>query len=81
MWGCLAKVGIPDPQRTKIGPKTVDFNNFICISYAQNRAAYRFILVHENSVFGAIGESRDAEFFGNEFPMKFCASRMLPGDC
>jgi len=45
------------------------------IDYAQNSAAYRFILTHENGVFG--GESRDVKFFENVFSIKYCASRML----
>ena len=42
-----------------------------------NSAAYRFILIHENDLFGAIRKSRDAEFFENVFPMKSCTSCML----
>ena len=54
VWGCIAKFGIPDPQRTKIGPKAVDS---IFIGYAQNSAPYRVILIH-------------TKFYENVFPMK-----------
>ena len=33
VWGCLAKVSIPEPKKRKIGPKTVDT---IFIGYALN---------------------------------------------
>jgi len=60
VWGCLAKIGILDPQRIKIGPRPVDS---IFIRYGHNGATYRFILIHESGVFGAIHESRGTEFF------------------
>ena len=41
VWGCLAKVEVPVPKKTKIGLKTVDC---VFISYAQNSSAYRFDL-------------------------------------
>ena len=43
VWGCLAKVVIPDPKKVKIGPKTVDC---VFIRYAKSSNAYRF-LVHK----------------------------------
>ena len=46
VWGCLAKVAIPDPKTVKIGPKTVDC---IFIGYAHNSVAYRF-LVHKSEI-------------------------------
>ena len=36
VWGCLAKVPIPVPKRTRIGPKTVDC---VFIGYAQDSSA------------------------------------------
>ena len=42
VWGCLAKVSIPVPKRTKLGPKTVDY---IFIGYAKNSNAYRFLVI------------------------------------
>ncbi|KAK9100306.1 hypothetical protein Scep_023736 [Stephania cephalantha] len=70
VWGCLAKVQIPLPKRTKLGPKTVDC---VFIGFAKNSAAYRFLVVKshisdisENSII----ESVDAEFFEHIFPFK-----------
>ncbi|KAK9944760.1 hypothetical protein M0R45_010310 [Rubus argutus] len=70
VWGCLAKVAIPEPKRVKIGPKTVDC---VFIGYASNSSAYRFLVhksenvdIHVNTVI----ESRNAEFFENIFPCK-----------
>ena len=63
MWGCLAKVPLPDFKREKIGPKTF---NSVFIGYAQNNVAYRFMSLNDLS----ISESRDAEFFEHVFPLK-----------
>ncbi|XP_074579060.1 uncharacterized protein LOC141835562 [Curcuma longa] len=75
VWGCLAKVMVPDPKRIKIGPKTVDC---IFIGYAHNSCAYRFLVylllvyesqvpeIHKNSII----ESRNASFFEHVFPYK-----------
>ena len=46
VWGCLAKVAIPDPKKVKIGPKTV---GCVFIGYATNSSAYRF-LVHKSDI-------------------------------
>ena len=70
VWGCLAKVAVPTPKKTKIGPKTVDC---IFIGYAHNSNAYRF-LVHESKISdihkNTIMESRNASFFEGVFPCK-----------
>ena len=42
MWGCLAKVTLPDPKKRKIRSKTSDC---IFIGYASNIAAYRFLVL------------------------------------
>ena len=63
MWGCLAKVGIPELQRKKIGSKT---NDSIFIGCAENSAAYSFLLTKMN----IIVESANAEFFEHIYPMK-----------
>ena len=70
MWGCLAKVEIPKPKKVKIGPKTIDC---VFIGYAQNSAAYRFLVhkseidnIHESTVI----ELRNARFFEHIFPLK-----------
>ncbi|KAL0322768.1 UNVERIFIED_CONTAM: Retrovirus-related Pol polyprotein from transposon TNT 1-94 [Sesamum angustifolium] len=61
-WGCLAKVAYPEFKKSNIGPKTFDC---VFIGYAQNSAAYRFMCLKDSS----ICESRDAEFFEQEFPL------------
>ncbi len=63
VWGCLEKVGIPEPQREKIGPKTKDS---VFIGYAENSAAYRCLVLETNTIV----ETRDADFFEQIFPMK-----------
>ena len=70
VWGCLAKVVVPIPKRTKIGPKTVDC---VFIDYAHNSTAYRFLIyksdipdLHVNTII----ESRNASFFEEIFPYK-----------
>ena len=70
MWGYLAKVAIPSPKKTKIGPKTVDS---IFIGYAKNSRAYRFLshkLEHSEKHVNNIIESRNASFFEHVFPNK-----------
>ena len=37
MWGCLAKVVIPNHKKVKIGPKIVDY---VLIGYVNNSSAY-----------------------------------------
>ena len=68
--GCLAKVLIPLPKRTKLGPKTIDC---VFIGFANASAAYRFLVykseVHDIHV-NTILESIDAEFFEDVFPYK-----------
>ena len=75
VWGCLAKVNIPEPKRKKIGPKTVDA---IFVRYSLDSNTYRFLVI--NSEISEISnntliESRDATFFENVFPFK---SRSVP---
>ena len=70
MWGCLAKVVVPIPKRTKIEPKTVDC---VFIGYAHNSIAYRFLIykfdildLHVNTII----ESRNESSFEEIFPYK-----------
>ena len=60
VWGCLAKMGLPDYKRTNIGTKTFDC---VFIGYAQNSAAGIFLCLNDNS----ICESRKGEFFSKIF--------------
>ena len=64
VWGCLAKVAVPPPKKVRIGPKTIDC---IFIGYANNSAAYRF-LVYKSNISNTIMESRNASFFEDVFP-------------
>ena len=77
VWGCLAKVAIPQPKKVKIRPKTVDC---IFIGYAHNNNAYRF-LVHESSIpdihKNTIVESRNASFFEYVFPCKINSNSIV----
>ena len=68
VWGCLAKMTVPPPNKVKIGPKTIDC---IFIGYAHNIAAYHFLVydpnipeIHKNTIM----ESRNASFFEDVFP-------------
>ena len=70
VWRCLAKVVVPIPKRTKIGPKIVDC---VFIGYAHNSTAYQFLIyksdildLHVNTII----ESRNASFFEEIFPYK-----------
>ena len=70
VWGCLAKVLLPEPKKRKLGLKTFDA---AFIGYAENSAAYRFLvikskngLVEENSII----ETKNVDFFENIFPWK-----------
>ena len=70
VWGCLAKVLLPEPKKRKLGPKTVDA---MFISYAENSAAYRFLISKSENILVAINtilETKNAGFFENIFPMK-----------
>ena len=70
MWGCLAKVLILLPKRTKIGPKTIDC---VFIGFENNSAAYRFLVIKykvSNVHVDTIIEFNDAEFFEENFPYK-----------
>ena len=70
MWGCLAKVEVFVPKKTKIRPKTVDC---VFFGYAQNSSAYRF-LTYESEIpdinVNTIIELRNVVFFEHVFPYK-----------
>ena len=68
MWGCLAKVMLPEPKRKKIGSKTSDC---IFIGYAEHSAAYRFLVLKSEVLdCNTIIETKNAEFFEHNFPLK-----------
>ena len=63
VWGCLAKVAVPPPNKVKIRTKTIDC---IFIGYAHNIATYQFLVyelnildIHKNTIM----ELRNASFF------------------
>ena len=68
--GCLAKVQVPLPKRTKLKPKTIDC---VFIRYASNSSTYLFLVIKfevPNINNNIIMESIDAEFFEQIFPFK-----------
>ena len=69
VWGCLAKVQVPLPKRTKLGLKTIDC---VFIGYASNSSAYRFLVIKSKvpDINNIIMESIDVEFFEEIFPFK-----------
>ena len=70
VWGCLAKVLVPEHKRKKLGPKTVDC---IFLGYLETTTAMRFLVIKsdiDGIVANTIVEFRDATFFEDVFPMK-----------
>ena len=68
VWGCLAKVMIPDPKKRKIGSETSDC---MFIGYAYHSAAYRFLVIKSDvHDCNTIIETKNAEFFESIFPLK-----------
>ena len=66
VWGCLAKVMLPDPKKRKIWSKTSDC---MFIGYAINSAAYRFLVLKSDVLeSNTIIETKNAEFFLTHFP-------------
>lgn len=59
VWGCLAKVALPEFKREKIGPRTIDT---LFTGYAYQSVVYRFITEGANDSYmhGNIIEARDA---------------------
>jgi hypothetical protein len=60
VWGCLAFYRVPDPKRTKLGPRAI---KSVFVGYAENSKAYRLLDLSSN----VIVESRDVEFIENKF--------------
>jgi hypothetical protein len=77
VWGCLAKVLLPEPKKRKIGSKTCDC---MFIGYASNSAAYRFLVLKSDVLeLNTIIESKNAEFFESVFPLKSKLEKSLVG--
>ncbi|KAL0329495.1 UNVERIFIED_CONTAM: Retrovirus-related Pol polyprotein from transposon TNT 1-94 [Sesamum radiatum] len=70
VWGCLAKVLVPEHKRKKLGPKTVDA---VFLGYMETSYALRFLVI-KSKIPGievnTIVEFRDAVFLEDVFPMK-----------
>ncbi|KAL2249827.1 UNVERIFIED_CONTAM: Retrovirus-related Pol polyprotein from transposon TNT 1-94 [Sesamum indicum] len=70
VWGCLAKVLVPEHKRKKLGPKTV---NVVFLGYVETSYALRFLVI-KSEIPGievnTIVEFRDAVFLENVFPLK-----------
>ncbi|KAL0427012.1 UNVERIFIED_CONTAM: hypothetical protein Slati_2876000 [Sesamum latifolium] len=70
VWGCLAKVLVPEYKRKKLGPKTVDA---VFLGYVETSYALRFLVI-KSEISGievnTIVEFRDAVFIEDVFPMK-----------
>ena len=59
VWGCLAFYRVPDPKRTKLGPRAM---KSVFVGYAENSKAYRLLDLESN----VIMESRDVQFLENK---------------
>jgi len=68
VWGCLAKVMLPDPKKRKIGSKTSDC---LFLGYAKHSAAYRFLVLNSEIIErNTIVETKNVKFFEHIFPLK-----------
>lgn len=80
VWGCLAKVNIPESKNRKQGSKTLDA---VFTGYAQNNNAYSFLVIKSeiNDISNnTILEARDASFFEDIIPFKTKISRPLESE-
>ena len=58
--GCIAYYRVPDPKRTKLGPRAL---KSVFLGYAENSKAYRLLNKDSNVII----ESRDVEFLETSF--------------
>ena len=76
VWGCLAKVMLPDPKKRKIGSKTSDC---IFLGYAEHSVAYRFLVLHSDIIErNIIIETKNVEFFEHIFSLKSSCTSEQP---
>ncbi|KAL0399984.1 UNVERIFIED_CONTAM: hypothetical protein Sradi_2341700 [Sesamum radiatum] len=70
VWGCLAKVLVPEYKRKKLGPKTIDD---VFLGYVETSYALKFLVI-KSEILGievnTIVKFRDAVFVEDVFPMK-----------
>ena len=59
VWGCLAFYRVPDPKRTKLGPREM---KSVFVGYAKNSKTYMLLDLESN----VIMESRDVQFLENK---------------
>jgi len=68
VWGCLAKVMLPDPKKRKIGSKA---SNCMFLGYAEHNASYRFLVLKSDVIkHNTIVKIKNVEFFEHIFPLK-----------
>ena len=68
VWGCLAKVMLPDPKKRKIGSKTSDC---MFLGYVEHSDAYRFLVLKSDVIeHNTIVETKNVEVFEHIFSLK-----------
>ena len=68
VWGCLAKVMLPESKRRKLGSRTCDC---MFIGYACNSSCYRLLVIKSDILESyTIIESENVIFFEHVFPLK-----------
>ena len=78
VWGCLAKVMLPDPKKRKIGSKTYDY---MFLGYAEHSVAYRFLVLNSGIIErNIVVEMKNVEFFEHIFPLKSSGTSEKPID-
>jgi len=75
VWGCLAKVMLPNPKKRKIGSKTSDC---LFIGYVEHSVAYRFLVLKSDMIeCNTIMETKNAELFEDVFPKSRASSNTV----
>jgi hypothetical protein len=65
VWGCLAKIMLPESKKRKIGSKISDC---MFIGYVEHNAAYHFLILKSDVLdSNTIFETKNAEFFEKIF--------------
>jgi len=78
VWGCLAKVMLPNLKKSKISSKTFDC---LFLDYVEHSAAYRFLVFSSEIIErNTIVETINVEFFEHIFPLKVTSTSEQPLD-
>jgi len=78
VWGCLAKVMLPDPKKRKVGSKTFDC---LFLGYSEHNVANRFLVLNSNIIErNTIVERKNVKFFEHIFPLKVIGASEQPID-